>query len=94
LRQSLRSTGGYVNDHDYICKCRPVDVRHVLGEIERLQAEFTGDLSQPPLEQIRAKCEQYWNEPFTLCPEEMHNVLEFIHRLTWSAEKRGNNDLR
>jgi hypothetical protein len=39
LRQSLRTCGGYVNDHDYICQCRPVDVRATLAELDRLREE-------------------------------------------------------
>jgi len=61
-------------------------VRELVDEIERLQAEFTGELTQSPLEMIRAKCEQYWNEPLELCSEEWHAILEFIHRLARSAE--------
>jgi len=55
-------------------------------ENERLRATFTGDQSQPALEMIRAKCEQYWNDPGPLCAEEWHNILEFIHRLARTAE--------
>ena len=55
-------------------------------EIKRLQATFTGEQSQPALEMIRAKCEQYWNEPGPLCAAEWHSILEFIHKLTWTAE--------
>ena len=54
-------------------------------EVERLQADFTGGSSQPQLEQIRAKCEQYWNEPF-VCTEEFHAILEFIHGRAWPDE--------
>jgi len=39
LRRSLRSCAFYVNDHDYIYKCRPVDVRRALHELERLRLE-------------------------------------------------------
>ena len=60
--------------------------KEAVEERNRLRAEFTGESTQSPLEQIRAKCEQYWNEPFGLCPEEMHSILEFIHRLAVSAE--------
>ena len=63
-------------------------VRELVNEIERLQAKFTGDLTQSPLEMIRAKCEQYWNEPIELCSEEWHAILEFIHKLTRSAEEK------
>jgi len=38
------------------------------------------------LEMIRAKCEQYWNEPTVPCVEEWHAILEVIHKLTLSAE--------
>lgn len=62
-------------------------VRELIAEIERLQAKFTGELTQSPLEMIRAKCEQYWNEPTTLCHEEWHSILGFIHRLARSAEE-------
>jgi len=61
-------------------------VRELIVEIERLSANFTGELTQPPLEKIRAKCEQYWNEPLELCSEEWHAILEFIHKLARSAE--------
>ena len=27
LKQALRACEGYGNDHDFICSCRPVDVR-------------------------------------------------------------------
>ena len=40
LQQALRATSGACNDHDYICHCRPVDVRGVLAENERLTAEL------------------------------------------------------
>ena len=63
-------------------------VRELVVEIERLQAEFTGELTQSPLEMIRAKCEQYWNDPTVLCAEEWHSILAFIHQLVRSAERR------
>ncbi len=34
----------------------------------------------PHLKIIQEKCEQYWNEPQTVCVEELHAILEFIHR--------------
>jgi hypothetical protein len=34
LRRSLAGTERYVNDHDYICECRPVDVRLALATID------------------------------------------------------------
>lgn len=44
LERCLRACDGYVNDHDYICECRPVDVREALREIERLrQLEYAID---------------------------------------------------
>jgi len=38
LKRSLQLCDGYINDHDCICMCRPVDVRAALSEIERLRA--------------------------------------------------------
>ena len=38
LRTSLRATDPFCNDHDYICECRPVDVRLALKELDRLRA--------------------------------------------------------
>jgi len=38
LEQSLRTCEGCGNDHDYICQCRPVDVRAALVKIASLQA--------------------------------------------------------
>lgn len=61
-------------------------VRRLAFERDSLKAEFTGESSQPPLEMIRAKCEQYWNEASTVFPTELHSILEFIHRLARSAE--------
>ena len=46
LRQSLDMCSGAVNDHDYICDCRPCDVRAALSAIKELQAEIA---------QLRAK---------------------------------------
>lgn len=37
LRQSWIATSKFTNDHDYICKCRPVDVLAALNEIDRLR---------------------------------------------------------
>lgn len=37
LQMALDACGDAANDHDYICECRPVDVRRVLAEIERLR---------------------------------------------------------
>lgn len=71
-------------------ECLRQQVKNLKEENKRLSAEFTGKLTQSPLEMIRAKCEQYWNEPYTLCPEEMHVILEFIHQLAWSAEAKQN----
>lgn len=31
------------------------------------------------LDNIIAKCEQYWNE-FNICDAEVHAILEYIHR--------------
>jgi len=31
------------------------------------------------LSEIKAKCEQYWNESGPFVPEEVHSILEFIH---------------
>lgn len=70
------------------------DCRYLLGklvarkdaEIVRLQAKFTGEASQSPLEQIRAKCEQYWNEPCGVGAPELHRILEMIHQWARSAE--------
>lgn len=80
-------------DIDEIKRCSPLlpepgneIVRELVNEIERLQVKFTGKLTQSPLELIRAKCEQYWNEPIELCSEEWHVILEYIHRLARSAE--------
>jgi len=40
------------------------------------------DNLEKKLEQIRAKCEQYWNEPvFDLSMPEQHGILESIHRV-------------
>jgi hypothetical protein len=61
-------------------------------DCDRLSAEFTGHLHRPPLELIRAKCEQYWNEPHALCPEEMHSVLQFIHAAARCAEAEAEQD--
>lgn len=66
-------------------------VRELVVEIKRLQAVFTGESTQSPLEMIRAKCEQYWNDPTELCDEEWHSILEFIHRLARSAENEIKN---
>lgn len=68
-------------------QCLEQQVKNLKEENKRLSAEFTGKLTQPPLEMIRAKCEQYWNVPNSLCPEEMHVILEFIYQLARSAEK-------
>jgi uncharacterized small protein (DUF1192 family) len=62
------------------------EIKKLKAEIERLQAKFTGSLLQSPLEMIRAKCEQYWNESGPLCDEEWHAILGFIHQLAVSAE--------
>ena len=40
LRRSLKTCAGYVNDHDYICKCRPADVREALSLIDALRKEI------------------------------------------------------
>lgn len=48
LEQSLRACDAYGNDHDYICKCRPVDVRAVLIELEQLRAAIDDVLIEPP----------------------------------------------
>jgi len=40
LKRSLRACDPYLNVYDYICKCRPVDLRVALDEIERLRAEL------------------------------------------------------
>ncbi len=55
-------------------------------EIKRLTIAFTGDPDQPPLQQIRAKCEQYWNLP--IAAPETHAALGFIHGLAVEAEKQ------
>ncbi len=72
-------------------ECLRRQINNLKEENKRLRAEFSDKLTQSPLEMIRAKCEQYWNEPNTLCPEEMHNILEFIHQLTRCAERSANN---
>jgi len=64
------------------------DLADLEAEVERLRASFTGKPDQPPLEIIRAKCEQYWNVSVSLCPEEIHGVLSFIHRHTHEAERK------
>lgn len=38
LKHALQSCDGYVADHDYICRCRPVDVRRAIQEIQQLRA--------------------------------------------------------
>lgn len=68
--------------------CLACEVERLERENGRLRADFTGDLDQPPLEKIRAKCEQYWNEYVHLCPEEMHAILEFIHQLARKAAEQ------
>ena len=37
LAGSLKKCSGYVNDHDYIAKCRPADIRSALKYIDRLE---------------------------------------------------------
>lgn len=46
LRMSLEACGGACNDHDYICECRPVDVRRVIAEVERLRERLAEASSQ------------------------------------------------
>ena len=50
LRQSLDMVRQYVNDHDYIAECRPVDIRAALREIDEQQAE---------IERLRAEVDEY-----------------------------------
>ena len=38
LAGSLKKCGGFVNDHDYIAKCRPADIRSALKYIDRLES--------------------------------------------------------
>jgi len=54
------------------------DLERQLAEYEKLEKE--AEWLKGPGESIRAKCEQYWNEYVSLCPEEMHAILGFIHR--------------
>ena len=37
LERSLRACDGCSNDHDYICTCRPADVRHAVQTIAQLR---------------------------------------------------------
>lgn len=37
IREALFGTAGTGNDHEYICRCRPVDLREVLKEVELLK---------------------------------------------------------
>lgn len=50
----------------------------LIQDVERLTPQFTGDPDQDPLELIRAKCEQYWNER-RISDEEVHSFLGWIH---------------
>ena len=92
IEQEIPSEARDIKLKDYI-QLKLDKIEQLQKENKRLRAEFSGKLTQSPLEMIRAKCEQYWNESNTLCPEEMHNILEFIHQLTRSAEKQCVNQL-
>ena len=46
------------------------------------------DFGISPIGDIKAKCEQYWNEPGPLLPEEVHSILGFIHRAAVDVEAR------
>lgn len=39
-----------------------------------------------PLDDIQAKCEQYWNEPGPFPAEEVRAILEYIHRTAARAK--------
>ena len=74
LRQSLAACNGCVNDHDYICRCRPVDVRRVLAELERLQQ---GGVIQAVIEFIQDVIEA------------LRSCKTVRREQTWSAESGG-----
>jgi len=63
------------------------------AEVERLRdtLEFLDTHKRTKdMAEIRAKCEQYWNEP-AVCAEELHVILEFIHRRAHNPCKEGGN---
>lgn len=46
LQMALDACGDAANDHDYICECRPMDVRRVLAEIERLRERLAEETAK------------------------------------------------
>jgi len=42
LEKSLTATDGFVNDHDYIARCRPADIRDTLKYVDKLEADIEG----------------------------------------------------
>lgn len=58
LRKSLDLVRQYVNDHDYIASCRPVDIQVTLRKIDQQQAEIERLQSELAyaIEQRRCEC--------------------------------------
>jgi len=81
LRRSLKTCAGYVNDHDYICKCRPADVRAALKAIDELQAEN---------ERLRRMMAALINAPFGT--DEWDAAMNAIGEEVAAAEAAGGND--
>lgn len=80
--------------------CDSEESRQMLAKANNVLAKARSILAKPPpadfagdgLEQIRAKCEQYWNENVRLNPEEMRAILEFIHVRAADAEAKAMSD--
>ena len=87
LQISLKATESYGNDHDFICHCRPVDVRKALDLADHIQAilRLTGSYMLT----CKRNNTDEWMEEFASRIQQFADVLGESVDIRYDASRNG-----